>query len=285
MVQVINLNMHYSTKKLFENVNLKLDAHKRYGLIGANGAGKSTFLKILSGEIEATSGEIVFQPGSRLGVLGQDQFAFEDFSLKDAVLFGNKRLYDALKEKEHLYETADLNDEKVNERLGELEIICAEEDPTYEYDVIIEKLLEDLGFDSSLHDEKMRTLTGGDKFKILLAQVLFPNPDILFLDEPTNNLDLKTISYLEDRLIAHEGTMVVISHDRHFLNSVCTHILDLDFRQVREFSGNYDDWYIASTLIAKQREMERNKKLKEKEELENFIARFSANASKARQAT
>lgn len=285
MVQVINLNMHYSTKKLFENVNLKLDAHKRYGLIGANGAGKSTFLKILSGEIEATSGEIVFQPGSRLGVLGQDQFAFEDFSLKDAVLYGNKRLYDALKEKEHLYETADLNDEKVNERLGELEIVCAEEDPTYEYDVIIEKLLEDLGFDSSLHDEKMRTLTGGDKFKILLAQVLFPNPDILFLDEPTNNLDLKTISYLEDRLIAHEGTMVVISHDRHFLNSVCTHILDLDFRQVREFSGNYDDWYIASTLITKQREMERNKKLKEKEELENFIARFSANASKARQAT
>lgn len=285
MLQVISLNMQYNTKKLFENVNFKLDAHKRYGLIGANGAGKSTLLKILSGEIEASSGEIIFKTGVRLGVLGQDQFAFEEFSLKDAVLYGNKRLYDAIKEKERLYETADLDNEHTNNRLGELEIICAEEDPTYEYDVVIEKLLEDLGFDSSIHDEKMKTLTTSDKFKILLAQVLFPKPDILFLDEPTNNLDLRTISYLEDRLKHHDGTMLVISHDRHFLNSVCTHILDLDFKKIREFSGNYDDWYIASTLLAKQHEMERNKKLKEKEELESFIARFSANASKAKQAT
>ncbi|RAX57024.1 ABC transporter ATP-binding protein [Helicobacter monodelphidis] len=285
MVQVTNLSMQYASKKLFENVNLKLDAGKRYGLIGANGAGKSTFLKILSGEVEASSGEISFSPHTRLGVLGQNQFAFEEFSLKDAVLYGNKRLYDAVKEKEYLYTNGDLEDEKVNERLGELEIICAEEDPTYEYDIEIEKLLEDLGFEASLHNEYMKTLTGGDKFKILLAQVLFPKPDILFLDEPTNNLDLKTISYLEERLKHHEGTIVVISHDRHFLNSVCTHILDLDFKKLREFSGNYDDWYIAATLIVKQQEMERAKKLKEKEELENFIARFSANASKARQAT
>ena len=284
MVQITGLGMQYISKKLFENVNLKLDKGKRYGLIGANGAGKSTFLKILSGEIEHTSGNISFDPNVRLGVLGQNQFAFEDFSIKDCVLYGNKRLYDAIKEKEKLYEVGDFSD-SVNERLGELEMICAEEDPTYEYDVQIEKILEDLGFPAKIHDELMKTLTGGDKFKVLLAQVLFPKPDVLFLDEPTNNLDLKTIAYLEEQLKRHDGTLVVISHDRHFLNSVCTHILDLDFKSVREFSGNYDDWYIASTLIAKQQEMERNKKLKEKEELETFIARFSANASKAKQAT
>lgn len=284
MVQITGLGMQYATKKLFENVNLKLDKGKRYGLIGANGAGKSTFLKILSGEIEHTSGEIAFDPNARLGVLGQNQFAFEEFSIKDCVLYGNKRLYSAIKEKERLYDAGDFSDE-VNARLGELEMICAEEDPTYEYDVQIEKILEDLGFQSSIHDNLMQTLTSGDKFKVLLAQVLFPKPDILFLDEPTNNLDLKTIGYLEEQLKRHEGTLVVISHDRHFLNSVCTHILDLDFKNVREFSGNYDDWYIASTLIAKQQEMEHNKKLKEKEELENFIRRFSANASKAKQAT
>ncbi|PAF47911.1 ABC transporter ATP-binding protein [Helicobacter sp. 12S02232-10] len=285
MLQTINLTMRYATKKLFENVNIKLDKNKRYGLIGANGAGKSTFLKILSGANEASSGEVVIESGLRLGVLGQDQYAFEYLSLKDAVLIGNKRLYEAIKEKEKLYEQGDLSDEKINERLGELEMICAEEDPMYEAEVVIEKILEDLGFERSMHEEPMRTLTGGDKFKILLAQVLFPKPDILLLDEPTNNLDLHSIAWLEENLKHHEGTMVVISHDRHFLNAVCTHILDMDFHTVREFSGNYDDWYIASTLIAKQQEAQRNKKLKEKEELETFIARFSANASKAKQAT
>ena len=285
MLQTINLTMRYPTKKLFENVNISLDAHKRYGLIGANGAGKSTFLKILSGANEPSSGEVVVQNGARLGVLGQDQYAFETLSLKDAVLVGNKRLYDAIKRKEWLYTNADLSDEAVNNELAELEIICAEEDPMYECEVVIEKILEDLGFDVSTHENLMSSLTGGDKFKILLAQVLFPKPDILLLDEPTNNLDLPSITWLEENLKRHEGTLVVISHDRHFLNSVCTHILDMDFGSVREFSGNYDDWYIASTLIAKQQEAERNKKLKEKEELENFIHRFSANASKAKQAT
>ncbi|AWI34619.1 ABC-F family ATP-binding cassette domain-containing protein [Helicobacter apodemus] len=284
MIQITGLSMHYATKKLFEDINLKLNKGKKYGLIGANGAGKSTFLKILSQEIEPTNGNIAFAPNARIGVLGQNQFAFENFSIEDCVLYGNKRLYDAIKEKESLYESGDFSD-ATNERLGELETICAEEDPTYEYDIQIQKILEDLGFPSSIHKELMKTLTGGDKFKVLLAQVLFPKPDILFLDEPTNNLDLNAIAYLEEQLKRHEGTLVVISHDRHFLNSVCTHILDLDFQNVREFSGNYDDWYIASTLIAKQQEMERNKKLKEKEELESFIARFSANASKARQAT
>ncbi|MGI0407089.1 ABC-F family ATP-binding cassette domain-containing protein [Helicobacter himalayensis] len=285
MLQTINLTMRYPTKKLFENVNITLDAHKRYGLIGANGAGKSTFLKILSGANEPSSGEVVVQNGARLGVLGQDQYAFETLSLKDAVLIGNKRLYDALKRKEWLYTNADLSDEAVNNELAELEIICAEEDPMYECDVVIEKILEELGFDARKHENLMSSLTGGDKFKILLAQVLFPKPDILLLDEPTNNLDLPSIAWLEENLKRHEGTLVVISHDRHFLNSVCTHILDMDFGSVREFSGNYDDWYIASTLISKQQEAERNKKLKEKEELENFIRRFSANASKAKQAT
>lgn len=285
MLQTINLGMQYATKKLFENVNVKLDKGKRYGLIGANGAGKSTFLKILSGEIEHTSGEIVIENGLRLGVLKQDQYAFENLSIFDAVLIGNKRLYEAVKEKERLYSEGDLSDDKVNERLGELEMICAEEDPTYEYDVNIEKILEDLGFPASIHSELMSTLTGGDKFKVLLAQVLFPKPDILFLDEPTNNLDIHTIGWLEENLKRHEGTMVIISHDRHFINAVCTHILDLDFQTLREFTGNYDDWYIASNLIAKQQEAERNKKLKEKEELESFIRRFSANASKAKQAT
>lgn len=285
MLQTINLTMRYATKKLFENVNIKLDKNKRYGLIGANGAGKSTFLKILSGINEASSGEVVIEQGLNLGVLGQDQYAYEDLSLKDAVLIGNKRLYEATKEKERLYSEGDLSDDKVNQRLGELEMICAEEDPMYECEVVIEKILEDLGFPSSSHNELMKTLTGGDKFKILLAQVLFPKPDILLLDEPTNNLDLHSIAWLEENLKRHEGTMVVISHDRHFLNAVCTNILDMDFHTVREFSGNYDDWYIASTLISKQQEAERNKKLKEKEELESFIARFSANASKAKQAT
>ncbi len=285
MLQATQVSMRYATKKLFENVNLKLDAHKRYGLIGANGAGKSTFLKILAGEIEPSSGEISIVSGLKLGVLGQDQYAFEEFSLKDAVLMGNKILYDALKEKEKLYANADLSDDKVNVRLAELEMICVQEDPLYECEVVVEKILEDLGIPASRHNDLMQSLPSSDKFKILLAQVLFPKPDILLLDEPTNNLDLNAIAWLEENLKRHEGTMVIISHDRHFLNAVCTHILDLDFNTLREFSGNYDDWYIASTLIAKQKEAERNKKLKEKEELERFIARFSANASKARQAT
>ena len=285
MVEVNNLTMRFSSKVLFEDINLKLDRGKRYGLIGANGAGKSTFLKILAGEIEPTSGNVSIENGLKVGVLSQNQYAFEDFTLRDAVLYGNKRLYDAIKEKEKLYESGDFEDDKVNERLSELEIICAEEDPTYEVDVNIEKILSSLGFAPETYDNLVSSLKGGERFKILLAQVLFPKPDVLFLDEPTNNLDLEAISWLEEQLKRHEGTMVVISHDRHFLNAVVTHILDVDFKKIREFSGNYDDWYIASTLIQKQQELERAKKLREKEELEAFVRRFSANASKAKQAT
>ncbi len=285
MLRAINITQRYGNRVLFENINLEFTKGKRYGLIGANGAGKTTFLKILSGEIEPTSGEISVDNGVKIGVLSQNQFAFEDFTLKDAVLYGNKRLYEAIKEKEKLYAEGDFEDEKVNNRLSELEIICAEEDPMYEYEIVIEKMLEELGFDISTHNNLVSTLKGGDRFKILLAQVLYPNPGVLFLDEPTNNLDLEAISWLENKLKRHEGTLIVISHDRHFLNSVVTHILDVDYKKIREFTGNYNDWYIASQLVQKQAEIQRNKKLKEKEELENFIRRFSANASKAKQAT
>ena len=284
MVQTVNLKKAFGARVLFQDINLKLDTGKRYGLIGANGAGKTTFLKILSGQEEATEGEVQVQSGKKVGVLSQNQFAYENNTIFDAVLLGNKRLHDAVKEKEELYMSPEFTDE-VNNRLAELEIICCEEDPTYEYDVKITRILEDLGFPASSHQDLMSTLTGGNKFKVLLAQVLYPKPDVLFLDEPTNNLDIATIGWLENQLQHHDGTMVVISHDRHFLNAVCTHILDVDFKQIREFTGTYDDWYIASTLIAKQNEKDVNKKLKEKEELEKFIARFSANASKAKQAT
>ena len=285
MLEANNITMRFSSQLLFEDISLKLDIGKRYGLIGANGAGKSTFMKILSGELEQTSGNIAVQSGLKVGTLGQNQYAYEEFTLKDAVMYGNKRLYDAVKEKEDLYVNGDFEDDKVNDRLAVLEIICAEEDPTYEVDVHIEKILCALEFPIEVHSDLMSSLTGGDKFKILLAQVLYPKPDILFLDEPTNNLDLEAIAWLEEQLKRHAGTMVVISHDRHFLNSVCTNILDVDFRKIREFTGNYDDWYIAANLITKQQELEQGKKLKEKEELEAFVRRFSANASKAKQAT
>ncbi|HHD75876.1 MAG TPA: ATP-binding cassette domain-containing protein, partial [Campylobacterales bacterium] len=285
MLSTVNIVQRYGKRVLFDKISITLDAGKRYGLIGANGAGKSTFLKILSGEIEPTDGSVQLQPGVKLGVLGQNHYAFEEFTLRDAVLYGNKKLYDAQKEKEMLYMEGDFDDDKVNERLGELEMICADEDPMYESDTRIEKLLEALGFDSSIHGNLMSSLTGGDKVKILLAQVLFLKPDILLLDEPTNSLDIETIAWLEDELKRHEGLMIVISHDRHFINNVVTHILDLDFQNIREFTGNYDDWYIAANLIAKQAETDHAKASKEKEELEKFIARFSANASKAKQAT
>jgi len=285
MLSTVNIVQRYGKRVLFDKISITLDGGKRYGLIGANGAGKSTFLKILAGQIEPTDGTIQIQPGLKMGVLGQDHYAFEDFTLSDAVLYGNKKLYDAQKEKEELYMTGDFEDEKVNERLGELEMICADEDPMYESDVKVQKLLEALGFPVAVHGELMSSLTGGDKVKILLAQVLFLQPDILLLDEPTNSLDIETISWLERELKRHEGVMIVISHDRHFLNNVVTHILDLDFQNIREFTGNYDDWYIAANLIAKQAESQHAKASKEKEELEKFIARFSANASKAKQAT
>jgi len=285
MVTVNNLIMRFGNRVLFQDINLKLDRHKRYGLIGANGAGKTTFLKILSGQINEYEGEVVIPKANKVGVLGQNQFAFENYTIMDAVLYGNKRLYDAIKEKEELYATGDFEDDAVNNRLADLEVICVEEDPTYEYDVNISKILENVGIPAEKHNDLMSTLDNADKFKVLLAQVLYPKPDVLFLDEPTNNLDIETISWLEHELKRHEGTMVVISHDRHFLNAVVTNILDVDYQKIREFTGNYDDWYIAANVMAKQMELDNAKKQKEKEQLEAFVRRFSANASKAKQAT
>ena len=284
MVKVQNLKKSYGSRVLFEDVNLTLDKGKRYGLIGANGAGKSTFLKILSGIEDATEGEIIINSALKVGVLGQNQYAFEDFTLFDAVLYGNKKLFDAIKEQEKLYMSEEFTDE-INNRIGELEMIKVEEDPTYEYDIKITKILEDLGFSSDEHQKLMSEVPNADKFKVLLAQVLFPKPDVLFLDEPTNNLDMETISWLENQLKRHEGTMIVISHDRHFLNEVVTNIIDLDFKKLREFAGNYDDWYMASTVLQKQAAADREKKEAQKKQLEEFIRRFSANASKAKQAT
>ncbi|MBC8238681.1 MAG: ATP-binding cassette domain-containing protein [Helicobacteraceae bacterium] len=285
MLTVQNLIMRYGNRVLFQDINLKLDRHKRYGLIGANGAGKTTFLKILSGEITEYEGEVIIPKANKVGVLGQNQYAFEDFTISDAVLYGNKRLYDAIKEKEDLYANGDFEDDAVNNRLADLEVICVEEDPTYEYDVNISKILANVGIPVEEHNQLMSTLDSADKFKVLLAQVLYPKPDILFLDEPTNNQDIETISWLENELQRHEGTMVVISHDRHFLNAVVTNILDVDYQKIREFTGNYDDWYIAANVMAKQMELDNAKKEKEKEQLEAFVRRFSANASKAKQAT
>jgi len=285
MVRVQNLIMRYGNRVLFQDINLKLDRHKRYGLIGANGAGKTTFLKILCGEIKEYEGDVIIPKANKVGVLGQNQYAFEDYTIMDAVLYGNKRLYDAIKEKEIIYTTGDFEDDAVNDRLAELETICVEEDPTYEYDVNIAKILENVGIPAEQHQELMSTLDSADKFKVLLAQVLYPKPDVLFLDEPTNNQDIETITWLENELQRHEGTMVVISHDRHFLNAVVTNILDVDYQKIREFTGNYDDWYIAANVLAKQMELGNAKKEKEKEELEAFVRRFSANASKAKQAT
>ena len=285
MVTVQNLIMRYGNRVLFQDINLKLDRHKRYGLIGANGAGKTTFLNILSGKINEYEGEVIIPKANKVGVLGQNQFAFEDFTIADAVLYGNKRLFDAIKEKEELYMSGDFEDDATNNRLAELETISVEEDPTYEYDVNIGKILENVGIPVDQHQELMSSLDSADKFKVLLAQVLYPKPDVLFLDEPTNNVDIETISWLEHELQRHEGTMVVISHDRHFLNAVVTNILDVDYQKIREFTGNYDDWYIAANVIAKQMELNNAKKEKEKDELEAFVRRFSANASKAKQAT
>lgn len=282
MVEVKNLNMRFGKQNLFEDVNLSLHKGERYGLIGANGAGKSTFLKILEGKLDPTNGGVFIDPSLRVGVLGQDQFAYEDYSVEDAVMLGNKRLFDALKEKEKLYLSEEFTDE-INERLTQLELITAEEDPNYDAQIRCEKILSNLGI--SDFKAPMSSLMSADKFKVLLAQVLFLNAQVLFLDEPTNNLDLEAISWLENTLVRHEGVLVVISHDRHFLNKICTRMLDVDLGKIRDFAGNYDDWYMAANLLVKQAQLSRSKALKEKEELESFIRRFSANASKAKQAT
>ncbi|MFJ7753865.1 ABC-F family ATP-binding cassette domain-containing protein [Peribacillus muralis] len=283
MITVNNVGLRYGDRKLFEDVNIKFTPGNCYGLIGANGAGKSTFLKILSGEIEAQSGDVHMGPGERLAVLKQDHFAFEEEEVLKVVIMGHERLYQVMQEKDAIYMKENFTDED-GMKAAELEGEFAELNG-WEAEPEASILLKGLGITEDLHTKKMAELTGGDKVKVLLAQALFGKPDVLLLDEPTNHLDLKAIKWLEEFLINFENTVIVVSHDRYFLNKVCTHIADLDFGKIKVYVGNYDFWYESSQLALKLTQ-DANKKKEEKiKELQNFIARFSANASKSSQAT
>ena len=283
MISANNVTLRIGKKALFEDVNIKFTEGNCYGLIGANGAGKSTFLKILSGQLDSTSGDVVITPGQRLSFLQQDHFKYDEYSVLDTVIMGNKRLYDIMKEKDAIYAKEDFSDED-GIRASELEGEFAEMDGwNAESDAAM--LLNGLGIPTEDHYTTMRDLPGATKVKVLLAQALFGNPDILLLDEPTNHLDLDAIAWLEEFLINFNNTVIVVSHDRYFLNKVCTHIADIDYGKIQLYAGNYDFWYESSQLLVKQMK-EANKKKEEKiKELQEFISRFSANASKSKQAT
>ncbi len=283
MISANNITLRLGKKALFEDVNIKFTEGNCYGLIGANGAGKSTFLKILSGQLEPTNGDIAITPGQRLSFLQQDHFKYDDYSVLDTVIMGNQRLYDIMKEKDAIYMKEDFTDED-GIRASELEAEFADMDGwNAESDAAM--LLNGLGIPTEEHDSIMKDLPGSIKVKVLLAQALFGNPDILLLDEPTNHLDLDAIAWLEEFLINFENTVIVVSHDRYFLNKVCTNIADIDYGKIQLYAGNYDFWYESSQLIVKQMK-EANKKKEEKiKELQEFISRFSANASKSKQAT
>ncbi|MBQ6095873.1 MAG: ATP-binding cassette domain-containing protein [Lachnospiraceae bacterium] len=283
MISANNVTYRVGKKALFEDVNIKFTEGNCYGLIGANGAGKSTFLKILSGDLETTKGDIVITPGQRLSVLEQDHFKYDDYQVMDTVIMGNKRLYDVMKEKDAIYAKEDFTDED-GIRASELEGEFAEMDG-WEAESNAAMLLNGLGIDTEYHYATMRDLEGSLKVKVLLAKALFGNPDILLLDEPTNHLDLDAIAWLEDFLIDFENTVIVVSHDRYFLNKVCTYTADIDYGKIQLYAGNYDFWYESSQLLIKQMK-EANKKKEEKiKELQEFISRFSANTSKSKQAT
>ena len=283
MISANNVTLRIGKKALFEDVNIKFTEGNCYGLIGANGAGKSTFLKILSGQLETTKGDISITPGQRLSVLEQDHFKYDEYSVMDVVIMGNKRLYEIMKEKDAIYAKEDFTDED-GIRASELEGEFAEMDG-WEAESNAAMLLNGLGIDTDLHYSIMNTLNGSEKVKVLLAKALFGNPDILLLDEPTNHLDLDAIAWLEDFLIDFENTVIVVSHDRYFLNKVCTYTADIDYGKIQLYAGNYDFWYESSQLLIKQMK-EANKKKEEKiKELQEFISRFSANASKSKQAT
>ena len=283
MISANNVTYRVGKKALFEDVNIKFTEGNCYGLIGANGAGKSTFLKILSGDLETTKGDIVITPGQRLSVLEQDHFKYDDYQVMDTVIMGNQRLYEVMKEKDAIYAKEDFSEED-GIRASELEGEFAEMDG-WEAESNAAMLLNGLGIDTEYHYTTMRDLEGSLKVKVLLAKALFGNPDILLLDEPTNHLDLDAIAWLEDFLIDFENTVIVVSHDRYFLNKVCTHTADIDYGKIQLYAGNYDFWYESSQLLIKQMK-EANKKKEEKiKELQEFISRFSANASKSKQAT
>ena len=283
MLSANGVTVRFGKRVLFEDVNIKFGKGNCYGIIGANGAGKSTFLKVLSGEIEPSKGDVSLDKGERLSVLKQDHFAFEEYTVMDTVIMGNKELYDIMKEKEAIYAKPDFSEEdgmkaaKLEERFAELDGWNAESDAAI--------LLNDLGIIPDNHYKYMKEIEAKEKVKVLLAQSLFGNPDVLLLDEPTNDLDMKSINWLQDFLMDFENTVIVVSHDRYFLNKVCTHIADVDFGKIKVYPGNYDFWYESSQLALKQAR-EQNKKKEEKiKELQDFIARFSANASKSKQAT
>lgn len=268
---------------MFSDVNLKFTPGNCYGVIGANGAGKSTFLKILSGELDSTTGEVSIDPNCRMSVLKQDHFAYDEYTVLDTIIMGNKRLYDIMKEKDALYEKEDFSDED-GIKAAELEAEFAEMDG-WEADSNASKLMQGLGLDESIMYSQMADLGGNEKVKVLLAQALFGDPDIILLDEPTNHLDLQAIEWLEDFLLDYEGTVIVVSHDRYFLNVVCTHIVDIDYSKVKMYVGNYEFWYESSQMMERLIKQQ-NKKAEEKiKELQTFIQRFSANKSKSKQAT
>ena len=283
MISTSNVTLRVGKKALFEDVNVKFTEGNCYGLIGANGAGKSTFLKILSGKLEPTKGEVIITPDERLSFLQQDHFKYDDYLVLDTVIMGNSRLYDIMKEKEALYMKEDFTEEdgiKASELEGEFATMNG-----WEAESDAASLLNGLGIETDLHYKYLRDLKGSEKVKVLLAQALFGNPDILLLDEPTNHLDLDAIAWLEEFLINFDNTVIVVSHDRYFLNKVCTHIADIDYGKIQLYAGNYDFWYESSQLMIKQMK-EANKKKEEKiKELQEFIQRFSANASKSKQAT
>ena len=283
MISANNITLRVGKKALFEDVNIKFTEGNCYGLIGANGAGKSTFLKILSGQLEPTYGDVVITPGQRLSFLQQDHFKYDAYTVLDTVIMGNKRLYEIMKEKDAIYAKADFTDED-GIRASELEGEFAEMNG-WEAESDAATLLNGLGIETDLHYSQMADLTGSQKVKVLLAQALFGNPDILLLDEPTNHLDLPAIEWLEEFLINFDNTVIVVSHDRYFLNKVCTHTADIDYGKIQLYAGNYDFWFESSQLLIKQMK-EANKKKEEKiKELQEFISRFSANASKSKQAT
>ena len=283
MISTSNVSLRFGKKALFEDVNIKFVPGHCYGLIGANGAGKSTFLKILTGEIEPTSGEVIITPGDRLSFLKQDHFQYDECTVLDTVIMGNQRLYDIMKEKDAIYMKEDFSDED-GIRASELEGEFAEMNG-WEAESDAATLLNGLGVDTEYHYNLMKDLNGSLKVKVLLAQALFGNPDILLLDEPTNHLDLDAIEWLEEFLINFDNTVIVVSHDRYFLNKVCTQIADIDYAKIQLYAGNYDFWYESSQLIVKQMKEANRKKEEKIKELQDFIQRFSANASKSKQAT
>ena len=275
--------MQFGSKPLFENISAKFGNGNRYGLIGANGCGKSTFMKILSGKLTPSSGNVSMAPGTKLGILSQDQFAFEEFSVVDTVIMGDRELWEVKQERDAIYSKAEMSEED-GMRVADLETQFAEMDG-YTAEARAGDILNSAGIDESYHFGLMKEVAPGKKVRVLLAQALFAEPDILLLDEPTNNLDIYTISWLAEELNKRKSTMLIISHDRHFLNSVCTHMADIDYGELRVYPGNYDDYIQAAMLVQEQLHAENAKKSAEIEELQSFVARFSANASKAKQAT